>query len=139
MAYELKYITEFEVGQKGTFTKTITEADVLMFGAVSGDLNPVHFDHEYAKTTMFKKTIAHGGICVGLLSAAGAQFTGQGSIFVKCEYFFAAPVFIGDTITATMEIADINYEKKNMHFHAYCKNQNGETVLDGKATVKFIV
>lgn len=139
MAYELKYITDFQVGDKNSYTKTITEADVLLFGAVSGDLNPIHFDHEYAKTTSYGGPIVHGNIVASMLSAAGAQLTGQGSIYVKDERFFAAPVRVGDTITATVEVADINLEKKNMHLNALCTNQRGESVVVGKITVKFIV
>lgn len=139
MSYELKKITEFEVGQKNTVTKTITEADVLLFGAVCCDLNPLHFNEEYAKTTMYQRRIVHGNIVAGLLSAAGAELTGQGSVYVKDERFFAAPVYIGDTISATVEVADINYEKRNMHLKAYCTNQNGLTVVEGKITIKFIV
>ncbi len=139
MSYEMKKITDFTVGMSNSVTKTITDADVLMFGAVSQDLNPIHFDHEYARTTMFGGPIVHGNLVAGLLSAAGAQLTGQGSIYVKDERFFAAPVRVGDTITATVEIMDMNIEKKNMHLKALCTNQKGETVVSGKITVKFIV
>lgn len=139
MAYELKYITDFRPGDKNSYTKTITEADVLLFGAVSGDLNPIHFDHEYAKTTRYGGPIVHGNIVASMLSAAGAQLTGQGSVYVKDERFFAAPVRVGDTITATVEVADIDLGKKNMHLKALCTNQRGESVIVGKITVKFIV
>ena len=139
MAYEMKKITEFEVGMKNSLTKTITETDVIMFGAVSQDLNPLHFDHEYAKTTMFGGPIVHGQLTATLLSAVGAQLTGQGSIYVKDERFFAAPVRVGDTITATAEVMDMNIEKKNMHLKLTCTNQNGVVVVEGKATIKFIV
>ena len=139
MSYELKPITDFEVGMKNTFTKTITEADVLLFGGVCGDLNPINFNEEYAKTTMYGRRIVHGAIVGGLLSAAGAELTGQGSVYVKDERFFAAPVYIGDTISATVEVADMNLEKKNMHLKATCTNQKGETVLTGRITIKFII
>ena len=139
MAYEMKKITDFTVGMSNSVTKTITDADVLMFGAVSQDLNPIHFDHEYARTTMFGGPIVHGNLVAGLLSAAGAQLTGQGSIYVKDERFFAAPVRVGDTITAAVEVMDMNVEKKNMHLKATCTNQKGEAVVTGKITVKFIV
>lgn len=139
MAYELKKITDFTVGQSNSVTKTITEADVLMFGAVSMDLNPIHFDHEYAKTTMYGSPIVHGNIAAGLLSAAGAQLTGQGSVYVKDERFFAAPVRVGDTITATVEVMDMNLERRNMHLKATCTNQRGQVVVSGKITIKFII
>jgi len=139
MSYELKKITDFTVGQSNTFTKTITEADVLLFGGVCGDLNPIHFNEEYAATTMYGRRIVHGGIVGGLLSAAGAELTGQGSVYVKDERFFAAPVYIGDTISAKVEVADMNLEKKNMHLKATCTNQKGETVLTGRITIKFII
>ena len=139
MAYELKKIEEFEVGMSNSITKTFTEADVLLFGAVSEDLNPIHFNHEYAKTTTYGTPLVHGQLVASLLSAAGAQLTGQGSVYVKDERFFAAPVRAGDTITATMEVMDMNVEKKNMHLKATCTNQRGEEVIRGKITIKFIV
>ena len=139
MGYEIKKITDFEVGMKNSVVKTITQTDVTLFGAVSHDLNPLHFDYEYAKTTMFGGPIVHGQLTASLLSAAGAQLTGQGSIYVKDERFFAAPVRVGDTITATAEVLDIDAGKKNMHLKMTCTNQRGEVVVEGKATVKFIV
>ena len=139
MAYEMIKITDFTVGMSNSVTKTFTEADVLLFGAVSQDLNPIHFNHEYARTTMYGSTLVHGNLVAGLLSAAGAQLTGQGSVYVKDERFFAAPVRVGDTITATVEVMDMNIEKKNMHLKATCTNQHGEEVITGKITIKFIV
>ena len=138
MSYEFKRITDFEVGMSNSVTRTMTEADVAAFGGLSMDFNPVHFNHEYAKTTMFKAPIVQGNLVASLLTGAGAPFTGMASIYVKDERFFAAPVFIGDTITATVEVADLNVEKKNMHLKATCTNQKGEVVVSGKITIKFI-
>ena len=139
MAYKMKKITDFEVGMSNSVSKTITDADVLLFGGICMDLNPIHFDHEYAKTTMYGGPIVHGNIVAGLLSAAGAELTGQGSVYVKDERFFAAPVRVGDTVTATVEVLDMDVEKKNMHLKATCTNQRGEEVVKGKITIKFIV
>ena len=139
MAYEVKHITDFQVGDSNSVTRTITEADVVMFGGICMDMNPIHFDHEYAKTTRYGGPIVHGNMVASLLSAAGAQMTGQGSVYVKDERFFTAAVRVGDTITATVEVMDMNYEKKNMHLKATCTNQRGEEVVKGKITVKVLV
>ena len=139
MSYEMKKITDFTVGMSNSVTRTITEADVAAFGGLSMDFNPVHFNHEYAKTTTFGRPIVQGNLVASLLTGAGAPFTGMASIYVKDERFFAAPVFIGDTITATVEVEDMNIEKKNMHLKATCTNQNGEVVVSGRITIKFII
>lgn len=139
MSYELKKITDFTVGMSNSVTRTITEADVGLFGGLSMDFNPVHFNHEYAKTTNYGRPLVQGNLVASLLTGAGAPLTGMGSIYVKDERFFAAPVFVGDTITATVEVEDMNIEKKNMHLKATCTNQNGEVVVSGRITIKFIV
>lgn len=130
-----KYFEELEVGMTASLAKTITEADILMFAAVSCDANPVHVNEEYAKNTMFKGRIAHGMISAGLISAVfGMKLPGPGCIYVNQTLKFRAPVKIGDTLEARVELKELIEDKKFAVFStiAYV----GETkVVTGEATL----
>jgi len=130
------YIEDLTIGQSASYTRTITEADIQQFGAVSGDLNPLHFDEEYAKTTIFKGRIAHGMLSVSFLSTVlGTQLPGAGSIFLGATIRFKAPVRIGDTVVATCTLREINTQKGRVTFDCLCKV--GDTVVvEGDAMVK---
>ncbi|MGI6395973.1 MAG: MaoC family dehydratase [Desulfomonilia bacterium] len=131
-----KTISELQVGDFAEFTKTISEADIYLFAGVTGDLNPAHINEEYAKNTFFKTRIAHGILQAGFISATiGMQLPGPGTIYIRQELNFLVPVRIGDTITARVEVAEINLEKNRVILKTTCQNQNRETVLDGQALV----
>ena len=96
---------EIKVGDKASMSKTVTEFDVYSFAGVTGDFNPVHIDAEFAKTTMFKERIAHGMLSAGFISAVlGTALPGKNTIYMGQELQFKAPVKIGDTVTATVEV-----------------------------------
>jgi len=129
-------IGQLELGQKASFTKTVTETDVYMFAGITGDINPIHINREYAKETMFKDRIAHGMLCAGFISAVlGVQLPGPGSIYSGQTLKFLAPVYIGDTITATVEVSEIFTEKGKVILKTTCANQDGKIVVDGEATI----
>ncbi|MDF2950012.1 MAG: Acyl dehydratase [Sedimentibacter sp.] len=129
-------INNLVVGQKSSFSKTITETDVYMFAGISGDINPAHINEEYAKNTFFKSRIAHGMITGALISAVlGVQLPGPGTIYVSQALNFLAPVYFGDTITATAEIKEILSEKNRVILETYCLNQNGVKVTSGEAVI----
>lgn len=131
-----KNINEIKAGEKAFLQKTITEADILMFAAVSTDTNPAHINEEYAKTSLFKKRIAHGVLSGSLISAVlGTQLPGPGSIYINQTYQFKAPVYIHDTLTAMVEVKEINTEKNRVLFRTYVANQDNKIVLDGEATI----
>jgi 3-hydroxybutyryl-CoA dehydratase len=103
---------------------------------VSGDLNLAHINETYAQNTFFKTRIAHGMLSAGFISAAiGMQLPGPGTIYMRQELNFKAPVRIGDTVTARVEIVEINTEKKRVRLKTTCVNQEGTVVLDGEALV----
>ena len=134
MAYEVKPFEAFSVGDKAVFTKTIGEADLLLFSAVSGDNYPVHVDEEYAKTTRFGSRIAHGLLTASLLSTVnGMLLQKPGGISVAQTLRFLRPVFPGDTITACSEVVEILAEKRRLRCRTTCVNQRGELVIDGEA------
>lgn len=132
-----KTIKEINLGDKAEYSRTVTETDVVLFGGISGDLNPAHFNEQYAKDTFFKGRIAHGMLTAGYISTVlGMQLPGPGTIYLGQELKFTAPVRFGDTVTATVEAIDINIDKNIVIFETICKNQNGDIVVKGKATVK---
>jgi 3-hydroxybutyryl-CoA dehydratase len=134
MFYETKPFEAFELGDKATFSKTIGEADLLLFAALSGDNYPVHVDEEYAKTTRFGGRIAHGLLTASLLSATnGMLLQKPGGISLAQTLRFLLPVHPGDTITACSEVVEIIPEKRRMRFRTTCTNQRGELVVDGEA------
>jgi 3-hydroxybutyryl-CoA dehydratase len=125
-----------KVGDSASRTKTITDADVQDFARASGDTNPVHLDEDYAATTRFGRRIAHGMLTGSLISAVlGNDLPGNGSIYLGQEFKFKAPVFIGDTITATVEVTAYREEKRIATLKTTCTNQEGVVVLEGEAVV----
>ncbi|MEY2828743.1 MAG: hypothetical protein RIQ33_601, partial [Bacteroidota bacterium] len=107
-----------------------------LYGKVTGDFNPIHFDEEYAKTTRFKRNIVHGMYILGLVSnAIGNHLPGVGSIYATQQIKFVLPVFIDDTITITITIKEIEPEKYKFILSTKCINQYNEVVLDGEAKI----
>lgn len=131
-----KTIEELKVGDVAEFTKTISESDIYLYAGVTGDLNPAHINETYAKKTFFRTRIAHGMLLAGLVSTVvGNRLPGPGTIYVKQELSFLAPVRIGDTITAKVEVTDILRGKNRVTLKTTCSNQEGITVLEGDALV----
>ena len=127
---------EIQLGEKASMAKTITESDINAFAGVTGDFNPVHINAEFAKTTMFKDRIAHGMLSAGFISAViGTALPGSNTIYLGPELQFKAPVKIGDTVTATVEVLEKIEGKNRLILHTTVTNQNGVLVTDGKATV----
>ena len=132
---ERHYIEDLKIGQSASYTRTITEADVQQFGAVSGDLNPLHFDEDYAKTTIFRGRIAHGMLSLSFVSTVlGTQLPGAGSIFMSSTVRFKAPVRIGDTVVARVELTSLVPEKNFAVFKTQCL-VGQKVVIDGEATI----
>jgi 3-hydroxybutyryl-CoA dehydratase len=131
-----KTIAELHVGDTAQVAKTVSESDIYLYAGITGDFNPAHIDEEYAKGTFFKTRIAHGMLLAGFISTVvGNKLPGPGTIYVKQELNFLAPVHMGDTITARAEVAEINVEKNRIKLKTTCVNQDDTTVLDGEALV----
>lgn len=125
----------FKVGDKAATARTVTEADVVLFGGVTGDLNPAHTDEVWAKGTRFGGRIAHGMLSAGYISAVlGMKLPGPGTIYMSQSLKFTAPVRIGDTITAQVEVVEI-IENKRLRLTTTATNQEGKVVLEGEALV----
>lgn len=131
-----KAIQELKIGDSESSAKTISESDIYLFAGITGDFNPAHVNEEYAKKTFFKRRIAHGMMCAGFMSAVLAnKLPGPGTIYIGQELKFIAPVYIGDTITANVEVTEINSEKNRVKLRTTCTNQEGELVVDGNCSL----
>jgi 3-hydroxybutyryl-CoA dehydratase len=130
------FFEDLQVGQTASLGKTITEADVLLYAAVSTDTNPIHIDAEAAKQSLFGERIAHGMLSAGLISAVlGTRLPGPGSLYMRQSLRFAAPVKIGDTVKATVTVTALNEEKKRATLSTVCAV--GDTVvIEGEAYVQ---
>jgi len=127
---------KFSVGDSAEITKTIEQADVDAFAAVSGDHNPIHVDEAFAKTTRFGRRIAHGMLTASLISSVLAnKLPGEGSVYLGQTLQFVAPVFPGDQVTARVTVKEIREDKPIVKLDTVCVNQRGETVIRGEATV----
>lgn len=135
MAEEMTY-ESISIGDKESFTRTITEADIINFAGITGDYNPVHVNKEYARETMFKDRIAHGMLTASFISTViGMKLPGANTIYMSQEVSFKAPVYIGDTVTAEVEVVDKKDDKKIIDLKTIIKNQDEKVVVDGSAKV----
>jgi 3-hydroxybutyryl-CoA dehydratase len=126
---------ELEVGQKAEITHQVSERDLSLFAAVSGDVNPVHLDEEFAASTPFKGRIAHGMFSGALISAAIAcELPGPGSIYIGQELSFMRPVRLEDKIRVELEVLE-KLPKNRVRIATRVFNQDGKQVVDGVATV----
>ncbi|MEQ8235266.1 MAG: MaoC family dehydratase [Syntrophomonadaceae bacterium] len=131
-----KTVEELNVGDKASFTKTVTEYDVYSFAGVSGDFNPSHTDAQWASQSFFGKIIAHGVLSMGFISnVLGTQLPGPGVIYVRQSLEYKRPIFVDDTITATVEVTKKDESKNRVWLHTWTTNQNGEVVADGEAVM----
>lgn len=128
-------IEDIAVGMKRGLRKVIEDVDLEMFGKISGDRNPVHFDDEYAQDTIFGGRIAHGMLTASLISAViGEQLPGHGAIYLKQSLTFLAPVRPGDVVDALVTVADIDYAKRRVTLDCVCLVGDAK-VLKGEAMV----
>lgn len=129
------FFNDLSEGMSAVFSKTITEADLLMFAGVSGDTNPIHLDQDFASRTMFEGRIAHGMLTASLVSTVlGTKLPGPGAIYVTQDLRFLAPVRIGDTVIARVAVAALNTERNRATLATTCTV--GDTkVLDGNAVM----
>ena len=129
-------IEDLRVGISATFSKTITEADIVLFAGVSGDTNALHINEEYASTTAFKGRIAHGMLSASVISAAVAnRLPGPGAIYMDQHLKFLAPVRPGDTVHATVKVIEVIADRGRVVLETTC-TVKGVVVITGEARVK---
>ncbi len=135
MIADISY-SALKIGDSAEISKTISETDVYNFAGICGDFNPLHVDHEFAAKSPFKKRIAHGMLSASLISTLlGTALPGKNTIYMEQNLKFRAPVFIGDTITAKVEVIELIKEKYIAKLKTEAVNQAGKIVIDGQATI----
>jgi len=126
---------EFEVGMSASYAKTVTDADIVLFAGISGDINPVHLNQEFAADTMFEGRIAHGLLTASFISTVlGVMLPGPGGIYLRQELNFKAPVRAGDTVNAQVTITELIPEKRRVILETVCTVED-KVVLNGMAHV----
>ncbi len=127
---------KIEPGDTASFSKTISESDIYGFAGITGDFNPLHVNKEFAKNSLFKQRVAHGMLSASLISTVlGTSLPGLNTIYLEQNSRFLAPVFIGDTLTARVEVLEKIEEKSILKLKTEIHNQDGKKVVDGTAVV----
>ena len=122
-----------EVGQRARRSKTVTARDVDLYAEITGDRNPLHFDPAFAAATRFGRLVAQGGITSGMLNALVAMdLPGPGTVFMSQSLRYLAPTYLGDTLTAEVEVLAVKPDKPVCQLKATITNQDGTVVLEGE-------
>ncbi|PYT01456.1 MAG: enoyl-CoA hydratase [Acidobacteria bacterium] len=130
---------ELQVGTSFSSERLVTDELIRKFADVSGDYNPIHLDDEFAKTTRFGQRIAHGMLSGAFISAVlGYELSERKIVYLSQTLKFTAPVFIGDTVTATATVTHVRDDKPIVTLEPICRNQNGEVLVKGEAAVMIL-
>ena len=122
-----------EAGQTATRALTVTAEDVERYAQITGDRNPLHFDEAFAAATKFGRLVVHGGLTAGILNALVAEdLPGPGTVFMSQQLEYTAPVYIGDTITGTVEVLSVHARKPVTQLRVEVRRADGEVVLTGE-------
>lgn len=128
----MRSINEFEAGQHATFTKTFTEDDVRRFIEITGDVNPLHVDDEYAASTRFGRRVLHGMLTASLFSTmVGMLLPGTGAIYRSQTLQFLLPVHVGDSVTAHFVVRSVDRARHILEIDSWIENEQGEHVVEG--------
>ncbi|MGI9874916.1 MaoC family dehydratase [Vibrio chagasii] len=129
-----------EIGQTATIEKTLDKQTVVAFASVSEDYNPIHLDEDFAKTTQFERPIVHGMLASSLISGLlASKVPGAGSIYLGQSLKFLRPIFVGETVTAKVEVISVREDKPIAVISTQVLSANGEVAVDGEATVMYSV
>ena len=136
LPFQTLFFEDLSLGMTEVYSKTVKSSDVVGFAEITGDRNPIHLSEHFAARTPFKGRIAHGLYTASLISAViGTRLPGPGAIYISQTLRFLAPVKIGDTVDAIVEVVDLNDQRRRAELS--CKCQVGDTVvLEGEAMVQ---
>ena len=124
---------DLEVGQRARRTQTVTAREVELYAQITGDRNPLHFDADFAARTRFGRLVAQGGIASGMLNALVAMdMPGAGTVFLSQTLTYKAPTYLGDTLTAEIEVLSLKPDKPVCQLKATITNQDGTLLLEGE-------
>src|SRR3990167_10486426 len=127
---------ELKPGRQASLSKTLSQEDITLFAAMSGDINPAHMDETFAQNDIFHGIVGHGMWSGSLISALlGTLLPGPGTIYLEQNIKFKKPIRIGDNITMTLTVLDKRDDKPIVTFDCKGSNQHGEVVIEGLATV----
>ena len=138
MNARIRSFASYAAGDRHHYTRTVTADDVADFARVSGDDNAVHLDDAFARRTRFGGRVVHGALSVGFMAAAQTALVGAGVIWVDASVRFTAPVRIGDTVTTTSEIAEVQHDRRMLKLRSTARRADGTVVLTGESTVKHL-
>src|SRR5688500_16864098 len=139
MPHRLARLDDFAPGRTASFAKTITAADIAAFADLSGDVNPLHVDEEFAGSTFFGGRIAHGMLSASLLSTViGCLLPGTGAIYRSQNLRFLRPVDPGDTLQATVQVRGLSSDGNELALDNWIENQDGARVIEGEAVVSLL-
>lgn len=128
-------LDDIQIGMTESYSQTITDSDIKSFSGISGDKNPVHMDANYASSSRFGKRIAHGMFSASFFSAIfGTKLPGPGCVYVSQDLKFRKPVYIDDTVTATVVVKGVDKESRRVYFDTYCKVGRSK-VITGSAEI----
>jgi 3-hydroxybutyryl-CoA dehydratase len=128
---------DLRIGECASFSKTISESDVYLFAGITGDFNAVHINRVAAERSLFKGRVVHGMLTASLISTViGGTLPGPGSVYVSQQLRFLKPVFIGDTVTARVTVAELIAEKQRVRLTTSCENEDGDVVAEGESLVQ---
>src|SRR5499425_474691 len=129
------YLEDLAPGMTALYAKTVTDADVVLFAGISGDVNPVHLNHEFASETMFRGRIAHGMLTASFISTVlGTKLPGPGCIYVSQNLKFKAPVRVGDTVTARVTVTAVDTTRGRVTVATVC-TVGSTVVIEGEAVM----
>jgi 3-hydroxybutyryl-CoA dehydratase len=135
MIFSVLSIEDVYVGLSASYSQTITDSDIKAYAGLSGDHNPLHVDEEYAAKSRFKRRIAHGFFSAGFFSGLfGSKLPGPGCVYVSQSLEFKRPVYINDTVTAYVEVIDVDLISRKVTFSTYCMVKN-KKVITGQAVI----
>lgn len=128
----------FNIGDSASVTKVFSQEEVVQFADIAGDHNPIHLDDEVAAASIFGRRVVHGMLVGSLFSGLiGEKLPGQGSIYLGQNLSFKAPVFIGEEVTATVEVTEVREDKPIVTLKTICRNSEGKIVIKGEAVVLY--
>lgn len=129
-------LNEITIGQTASYSKRVETKDIQLFAAVSGDVNPVHLDPDFAAGTRFKQCIAHGMLSGAIISAAIAmKLPGPGTIYLSQSLRFRRPVYPGDAVSVKLEVKEVNDRRGIVTIDCEVVNQDDQAVVTGTAEV----
>jgi 3-hydroxybutyryl-CoA dehydratase len=135
-SFQTLYFEDLRLGMRESYAKTVKSSDVVGFAEITGDRNPIHLSEHFAAKTPFKGRIAHGLYTASLISAViGTRLPGPGAIYISQTLKFLAPVKIGDTVDAMVEVVELIEQKQRARLACTCK-VGATVVLEGEAVVK---